>query len=752
MADHTTRKTTTDKLEEAITRLSTCQSTLTDKYVELSDKVDTILDHLRLKETTQNPPPPNSQFNQRNPVKLDIPRYDGRDPLGWIFKISQLFKYQNTPEEERITVASFYLDGVALSWYQWMFRNGFIMSWSGFLQALESRFAPTFYDDPKGALFKLTQRGNVNEYLTEFERLANQVIGLPPPFLLSCFISGLMPEIRWEVLALQPISLPQAIALAKLQEDKLRDRSVATHPNLPPSSSTSRSNSLAQSSSFPPSSSHQRSKPPFVQSTPEEMAFRREKGLCYNCDDKWNPGHRCKGGILLLITDNPVTEEETHEASLDSMTTSEEVLLDQSQLISDDPHPHISLHALSGLPSSDTFRLSGIIKHARITVLIDSGSTHNFLQPRIAQFLHLPTQKTSPLQVHVGNGSVLDCNQVCPNTQLSIQGNSFDVTFHLLLISGADAVLGIAWLKQLGPIITDYTSFVMRFNHLGQAVELHADIAIGPEAASTTQVKRLIRTGSTSALLHLRILPTHQTKPPTTHLLHPISAINTLLSRYQKLFQTPNHLPPPRDVVHCINIHPATAPVNVRPYRYPHFQKTEIEKQVSNLLSAGLIRPSTSPYSSPVLLVKKKDGTWRLCVDFRSLNAVTVRDRFPIPTIDELLDELGQASWFSKLDLRQGFHQILMHELDIEKTVFCAHHGHYEYLVMPFGLCNAPSTFQAAMNSLLTPFLCRFATVFFDDILVYSDSLPSHILHLEAILQTLLQGQYYLKQAKCLFA
>ena len=247
MADHATRKTTTDRLEEAITHLSSCQSTLSDKYTDLSDKVDTILDHLRLKDTSQHPSPPNPQFHQHNPVKLDIPRFDGRDPLGWIFKISQLFEYQNTPEEERITVASFYLDGAALSWYQWMFRNGFITSWSGFLQALESRFAPTFYDDPKGALFKLTQRGNVNEYLTEFEPLANRVIGLPPLFLLSCFISGLTPEIQREVLALQPISLPQAIALAKLQEDKLRDRRASTRPNLPPSYSTSRPNNLRES-------------------------------------------------------------------------------------------------------------------------------------------------------------------------------------------------------------------------------------------------------------------------------------------------------------------------------------------------------------------------------------------------------------------------------------------------------------------------------------------------------------------------
>ena len=336
----------------------------------------------------------------------------------------------------------------------------------------------------------------------------------------------------------------------------------------------------------------------------------------------------------------------------------------------------------------------------------------------------------------VGNGSMLACDQIFPNTHLSIQGHPFVVSFHLLQISGADAVLEIDQLHRLGPVTTNYVDSIMRFNHLGHDITLRAYVSIGPEPTYAAQLKRLLHTGSTSALYQLHVLPVTEPEQPAPP--HPIPAMEHLLLRYSHLFQKPSTLPPPRQVVHHITLKPATPPITVRPYRQPHFQKNEIENQVSELLAAGLIRPSTSPYSSPVLLVKKKDSTWRLCIGYRALNSATIRDRFPIPIIDELLDELGRASWFSKLDLRQGFHQILMNEGDIEKKAFRTHNGHFEYLVMPFGLCNAPSTFQSAMNQLLRPFLRQFATVFFDNILVYSNSLALHLQHLVIIIMAAL--------------
>jgi hypothetical protein len=170
------------------------------------------------------------------------------------------------------------------------------------------------------------------------------------------------------------------------------------------------------------------------------------------------------------------------------------------------------------------------------------------------------------------------------------------------------------------------------------------------------------------------------------------------------------------------------------------------------MLQSGIIKNISSPYASPVLLVRKKDGTWRFYVDYRQLNAQTIKNKHPMPILEELIDELAGAQWFSKLDFRAGYHQICINPANTHKTAFRTHSGLYEFLVMPFGLTNAPTTFQSIMNLVFAPLLIKGVLVFMDDILIYAKKLPEHLELLKQVFQILRENRFYIKLSKCAFA
>jgi len=420
-----------------------------------------------------------------------------------------------------------------------------------------------------------------------------------------------------------------------------------------------------------------------------EQEERRRLGLCFNCDEKYSRGHNkvCK---QLFFVDSIADEED-----------------DDVDAASETETPVFSLHALAGVPVGNPILLQVSLGAATLVALVDTGSSHSFIGESAAQRTGLAIQPRPRLTATVANGEKVSCPGVIRQAPITIEGMTFDVNLYVMPLAGYDMVLGTHWMAALGRISWDVANHSLSFTRDGHTVCWSGVGALGATATHAVAAED--------------------------------SLLDGLLGSFADLFTEPQGLPPPRGREHRILLQPGSSPVAVRPYRYPASHKDELERQCSVMLTQGLIRRSSSAFSSPVLLVKKADGSWRFCVDYRALNAITVKDAFPIPVVDELLDELHGAKFFSKLDLRSGHHQVRMAPEDIAKTAFRTHDGLYEFLVMPFGLCNAPATFQALMNDVLRVFLRRFVLVFFDDILIYSASWADHLRHLRAVFSVLRQ-------------
>lgn len=360
-------------------------------------------------------------------------------------------------------------------------------------------------------------------------------------------------------------------------------------------------------------------------------------------------------------------------------------------------------------------------------------------------------EATPQMKVKLGDGFQTATQGVCEGLEMYIGDFKLNPDMHLFELGGIDVVLGIEWLNTLGDMIVNWKRQTMSFWKEKKWVTLRGNEGCKESIIALQSILNKPKPNMLGVLWEAeKVEPVEAQNPELTKVEQ--AELEEMLSKYAQVFQEPSGLPPRRKMEYAINIVEGQGAVNVRPYRYPHHHKNEIEKQVKEMLSTGIIRHSTSSFSSPVILVKKKDNTWRMCIDYRALNKVRVPDKFPIPVIEELLDELNGAKFYSKLDLKSGYHQVRVKESDVHKTAFRTHEGHYEFLVMPFGLMNAPSTFQSLMNHVFRPLLRKHVLVFFDDILVYSKDWKTHLLHLEEVLSLLSSHSLVANRKKCHFA
>eukprot|EP00253_Pinus_taeda_P014041 PITA_14041 len=318
----------------------------------------------------------------------------------------------------------------------------------------------------------------------------------------------------------------------------------------------------------------------------------------------------------------------------------------------------------------------GNISGLTISVLIDPGATLSYVSPKVVERCNLQSVKfKNPWLVQLATGAKRRVIAKIKDCSFTVAGQPVTADLNVLPLGSYDILIGMDWLEKHWSLV-DYSK-------------------------------------------------------DKTAILNNILVIQEFTDVFPE--EIPG-LPPRRNIDFTIELIPGAAPVSRAPYRMSVPELTELKMQLQELLDKNYIRPSVSPWGAPVLFVKKKDGTFRMCIDYRQLNKLTIKNKYPLPRIDELFDQVKGATVFSKIDLRSGYHQIRIKEEDIAKTAFRTRYGHYEFVVLPFGLTNAPATFMCSMDSIFHHYLGRFVLIFIDDILVYSRNMEEHHEHLRKVL------------------
>eukprot|EP00253_Pinus_taeda_P007901 PITA_07901 len=349
-----------------------------------------------------------------------------------------------------------------------------------------------------------------------------------------------------------------------------------------------------------------------IRLTPQQLEEKRAKGICYCCDSKYTKGHKYDEKKVFYID---CEEEEEKEQEM----SKEEDILQEQSLDKEEMNLTIYCNALARITTPQAIKIEGKIKKKKVIVLIDSRSTHSFIHCKIGKELNCFLYLAAECQVMVANGGTINYYGKYHNIKPSMGEYIFNSSILSIPMGGDDVVLGVQWLQSLGK--------------LGRII-------------SSNDMTKLLKKEQRGVIAKLCLLDVSTSESSISPNLQKV------LENHSKVFETPKGLPHIRDHDHAIYQIPGSVPPNIRPYRYPYAQNSEIECMVVEILEAGIIQPSQSSFSALVVLVHKKDRSWRMCPDYRELNKLTFKDKFPVPVIDELLDELNGSIYFTKLDLR----------------------------------------------------------------------------------------------------
>lgn len=578
--------------------------------------------------------------------KMDLPVFDGSDPDGWLLRVERYFSIYGLTEGEMLEAVVIAMEGDALRWYQWEQKRRPIRLWADLKERILKQFRPSTGGSLDEQWLATKQLTTVLEYRRKFIETAAPLDRIPESMLLGQFLNGLKKDIRAEVRLLSPSNLEQAMEIAARVEDRNRATSdkkswVSSFKSSMSSGSpksfttTPTTTSGSVTSSFPhqgsasvysdTQSTMQPSKAKSVTSSPgrnfgevrrltdKEFQDKRAKGLCFRCDDKWSMGHRCKKKELsVLLLDGE--EDET-----DSDGNSESLLSPIAEV-----HSEISLNSVVGLSNPKTMKLKGLIGEKEVVVMIDPGATHNFIALGVVKELNIEVTESGSFGVSLGNGDAVRGSGVCKGLLLQLDGGvEVKSEFLPLELGNSDIILGVQWLETLGTVITNWKTQTMIFDVEGQPVKLVGDPTLVRAQISLKAMLRTLKKEGNGYLLECNQIERKGKNSPTTAVP---GFVREVIQQHRSVFQLPQGLPPVRGREHSITLKEGSDPIGVRPYRYPQSQKDEIERLIQEMLAAGIIKPSTSPFSSPVLLVKKKMGVG----DFVSITGPSTKRRFRI--------------------------------------------------------------------------------------------------------------------------